>query len=221
MKPGKLININFFSAHSKQGVSLTWKTFGWRGFALACNEGQQFLSKWASRVERGCIAHRGRNTSWLYFYISVSDVIYFFLCLCGRFGDQDVPWTISFKIRAKIDINIYECVSLKNRNCFCRLSVPGYETTEFREGLPDTHFLVYKYNCTSCNSCNVGETKFSHNWIENLVTDFVSGRFKLKKISCVNYVWIYLLTGRWWSVPGRWQSCFGRAHRRWHGKWGI
>lgn len=65
----------FFSAHSKQGVSLTWKTFGWRGFALACNEGQQFLSKLASRVERGCIAHRGRNTSWLYFYISVSDVI--------------------------------------------------------------------------------------------------------------------------------------------------
>ena len=95
------------------------------------------------------------------------------------------------------------------------------ETTEFREGLPDTHFLVYKYNCTSCNSCNVGETKFSHNWIENLVTDFVSGRFKLKKISCANYVWIYLLTGRWWSVPGRWQSCFGRAYRRWHGKWGI
>ena len=95
------------------------------------------------------------------------------------------------------------------------------ETTEFREGLPDTHFLVYKYNCTSCNSCNVGETKFSHNWIENLVTDFVSGRFKIKKISCANYVWIYLLTGRWWSVPGRWKSCLGRTYRRWHGKWGI
>ena len=32
---------------------------------------------------------------------------------------------------------------------------------------------------------------------------------------------IYFFTGRWWSVPGRWQSCFGRAYRRWHGKWGI
>ena len=29
------------------------------------------------------------------------------------------------------------------------------ETTEFREGLPDTHFLS--------NSCHVGETEFSHN----------------------------------------------------------
>ena len=32
---------------------------------------------------------------------------------------------------------------------------------------------------------------------------------------------IYFFTGRWWSVPGRWQSCFGRAYRRWHGKRGI
>ena len=55
-----------------------------------------------------------------------------------------------------------------------------WETTEFREALPGSHFLVYKFNCTSCNSCNVGET-FSHNWIENSVTDFVSGRFELKK----------------------------------------
>lgn len=51
----------FFSAHSKQEVSLTWKTLGWRGFALASSEGQKFLSKLASRVERRRIAYMSRQ----------------------------------------------------------------------------------------------------------------------------------------------------------------
>ena len=41
----KLISINFFSPHSKQGISLTWKTLGGRGFALAWTEGQISITR--------------------------------------------------------------------------------------------------------------------------------------------------------------------------------
>lgn len=129
MKPGKLsLSTSIFFLHIQNNEHESpWKTLGWRGFALACNEGQQFLSKLASRVERRCIAHRGRNTSWLYFIYLLEwryqAINYFFLCLFGRFGDQDVLWNISFKIRAKIDINICEYVSLRKRVCFCQLCV--------------------------------------------------------------------------------------------------